>query len=382
MVTDIRLQHFRSYTDASFEIGPSVNIIVGPNASGKTNLLEAVLVLARGSSYRAKDAELVQFGKDWARLDADLPGSTRIVKFTSAGPVGPSAPPVLTSFRARGAAPRAATRSESVSKQFEIDEQQLSRLSHTRSLPVVLFEPNHLLLLSSSPELRRNFLDDLIEQTEAGFGATRRHYKRVLSQRNALLKKNPRDLRQQLFVWNVRLSELGGKIARERTALIDRFAEKISDLYGALAQQNDIITLSYNSPFPPTAYETALLQKLEVSQELDVLRGFTAYGPHRDDLSVELGGHSVQTNASRGETRTLVLALKILELHHLEAARGQKPLLLLDDVFSELDGKRRQALTGFVRDYQTFITTTDADMVVQHFTTSNIIPVTAPATRA
>jgi DNA replication and repair protein RecF len=347
MLTDIRLQHFRSYSDASFEIDPGVNIIVGPNASGKTNLLEAVLVIARGSSYKAKDAELVQFGSSWARLDAHTPSSARTVKIKTA--------------------PLA-------SKELDIDGQVIKRLHHSRALPTILFEPNHLLLLSGSPEVRRSFLDDLIEQSEAGFGSVRRHYRRVLAQRNALLKKNPRNLREQLFVWNLRLSELGGRIARERHLLTSRFAERIEDLYGSLAGQPNNISLAYATQFPIESYETILLHKLEESTELDVLRGFTASGPHRDDLRVGMDGHDVSESASRGETRTLVLALKILELQLLETLRGTKPLLLLDDVFSELDGRRRRALTGFVSDYQTFITTTDADVVMQHFSNSTIIP--------
>jgi DNA replication and repair protein RecF len=351
-VTDLRLQHFRSYDDAAFELEPGVNIIVGPNASGKTNLLEAVLVLARGSSYRAKDADLVAFGADWARLDADLPDSKRVVKVQKMG-------------------------EEKTAKTFEIDEQKLARLTPARTLPVVLFEPNHLLLLNSSPDLRRSFLDDLLEQTRPGFGATRRHFKRVLAQRNSLLKKNPRGLREQLFVWNIRLGELGGQIARERAELTSRFAGLFGDLYSRLADKEYDVALRYRSQFDVEKYETALLHKLEASIDLDVARGFTAYGPHRDDLEVFIGGHAVQEAASRGETRTMVLALKIMELQLLEELRQEKPLLLLDDVFSELDGKRRHALTEFLKDYQTFITTTDADLVVQHFTTSNIIPVSS-----
>lgn len=347
MITDIRLQHFRSYTDASFEIDPGVNIIVGPNASGKTNLLEAILIVALGSSYKAKDADLVQFGASWARIDADTLLGPRIVKFKT---------------------------EPTFAKSFEIDEQVLTRLHQTRTLPVVLFEPNHLLLLSGSPDLRRSFLDDLIEQTEPGYASVRRHYRRVLAQRNALLKKNPRDLAQQLFVWNVRLSELGGKIVRERQALIDRFGAHASELYASLSGRDNTIELSYATQFPVDNYETALLHKLESNLELDVLRGFTASGPHRDDLKTKIDGHEVSEAASRGETRTLVLALKVLELRLLEESRGQKPILLLDDVFSELDTVRRQALTRYVADYQTFITTTDADVVVHHFTSSSIIP--------
>ncbi|HSX29883.1 MAG TPA: DNA replication/repair protein RecF [Candidatus Saccharimonadales bacterium] len=349
MITDLRLQHFRSYTDAAYELDGGVNIIVGPNASGKTNLLEAVLVIARGSSYRANDAELVQFGASWARLDADTLAGGRTVKLQQQS-------------------------GDKWLKTFEIDDQRLSRLMAGRQLPVVLFEPNHLLLLHGSPELRRTFMDELIEQIDPRFGAVRRHYKRVLTQRNTLLKHKPRDIVQQLFVWNVRLSELGGQIARRRLELLAGFTTHISALYEGLSHQRHEIAIEYVSQFASEAYETQLLKKLESSTELDVLRGFTAYGPHRDDLCVFIDGHPAAQAASRGETRTLVLALKILEARTLEDVHAQKPILLLDDVFSELDGRRRQALTAFVSDHQAFITTTDADVVVQHFTSSNIIP--------
>jgi DNA replication and repair protein RecF len=343
MISDIRLQHFRSYSDAFFELDPGVNIIVGPNATGKTNLLEAVLVVARGSSYKAKDAELIQFGEDWTRLDANTPAGTRIVKIKGEPTPG---------------------------KSFDIDGQVITRLHQTKMVPTVLFEPNHLLLMSGSPDVRRTFLDDLIEQTESGFGATRRHYKRVLAQRNSLLKHNLRDITQQLFVWNVRLSELGGQLAKRRQALVAQFNELAPELYVHLAGRSNKIELAYVSRFSIDHYESQLLHKLESSTELDVLRGFTAYGPHRDDLQVLIDGHPMQESASRGETRTLVLALKILELQILEAARSQQPILLLDDVFSELDAKRRQALTRYVEQYQTFITTTDADEVLTHFTSA------------
>lgn len=346
------MQRFRSYEDSSFGLDSGVNIIAGPNASGKTNLLEAVLVVARGGSYRAKDADLVRFGADWARLDATMQndGSKRVVKLQTAA-------------------------DGKVSKSFEIDGQPLARLMAGRALPVVLFEPNHLLLLSSSPDLRRTFLDDLLEQTVPGFSATRRHYKRVLVQRNALLKKNPPGLADQLFVWNLRLGELGGQIARQRAELAGRFSSRASELYSDLAGKKHRVTLDYQTQFPLDSYETSLLRKLESAVDLDVARGFTAHGPHRDDLAVAIGGHAVQEAASRGETRTIVLALKIMELQLIEELRGERPMLLLDDVFSELDSKRRHALTDFLKNYQTFITTTDADLVLTHFAGSHVLPV-------
>lgn len=314
--------------------------MVGPNATGKTNLLEAVLVIARGSSYRVKDADLMQFEADWARLDAKTESSSRVVKIQA---------------------------QNGLKKTFEIDGQPLQRLMSARMLPVVLFEPDHLLLLSGSPDLRRNFLDDLIEQMDPSFSAIRKHYRRVVTQRNALLKKSPANVAQQLFVWNLRASELGGQIARKRAELIAQCNEQASQLYGNLADHKNDIALTYVSKFQPDQYETSLLHKLEQNIELEVARGYTLYGPHRDDLAVSINGHPAQETASRGEVRTLVLMLKIMELQLLEQARGIKPLLLLDDVFSELDVRRRRALTEFVRTHQTFITTTDADAITNAF---------------
>jgi len=348
MITHLRLQHFRSYTDSAFVLGQGVNIIVGPNASGKTNLLEAVLVLATGGSYRVRDADLVQYDASWARLDAAMYEGVRVVKIQQQ----PDA---------------------KVLKSFEIDNQKLTRLMQQRTLPVVLFEPNHLMLLHGAPDMRRAFLDDLLEQAVPGFGATRRHYRRVLAHRNALLKRQPRDLADQLFVWNLRLSELGGKIVKERRQLVTQFAARMDELYTALAHKPHQVSLEYVAQFSAADYETALLKKLEASTDTDVLRGFTAYGPHREDIRVAIDGHAASESASRGETRTLVLALKVLELQLLEQIRGVRPLLLLDDVFSELDAARRKALTTFVADYQTFITTTDADVVAHHFADSTII---------
>jgi DNA replication and repair protein RecF len=348
MISDIRLQHFRSYADETFEFEPGVNIIVGPNASGKTNLLESILVVARGSSYRVKDSELVQYDQAWSRLDAHDETGLRTVKI------------VLE--------PKAA-------KTYEIEGRILRRLTEPRMLPTVVFEPNHLLMFGGAPELRRNYLDDLLEQIQPGYSTVRRDYRRVLTQRNALLKRHGHASEAQIFPWNVRLSELGGRIARARLDLLEQMNMRGGGLYSSLAHKQTSVELLYDSKLPAETYESALLKTLEINFDLDVARGFTGAGPHREDMKVLLEGRLAQTSASRGETRTAVLMLKVMELQLLEVARGTAPLLLLDDVFSELDGKRRQALTTYLKDYQTFITTTDADVVVHHFMDkSHIIP--------
>ena len=352
MFTDIRLQRFRSYRDESFELSPGVNIIVGANASGKTNLLEALQMACRGSSFRAKDSELVAFGATWGRIDVHEPDGARTVKLL---------------VQENGA----------VKKEFEINSQKLQRLSLQKTVPAVLFEPNHLLLLHGSPELRRDYLDNLLEQMLSGYAKTRRDYKRALAQRNALLKRGPA-AKSQLFAWDIRLSEIGARLATERFALTERLNDRLEGLYQDLAHSPAAtVAMQYLASCHIEQYGSNLLHLLEKRHDTDIERGFTSVGPHRDDLGITFDGRPASEVASRGETRTVLLALKIMELQLVEEARGAKPMLLLDDVFSELDGARRKALTEVISGYQTFITTTDADVVVHHFMDKcTIIPTT------
>lgn len=221
--------------------------------------------------------------------------------------------------------------------------------------------------------MRRAYLDDILEQIQPGYTVFRRQYRRVLAQRNALLKKGaPSD--KEMFPWNLRLSELGAVIARSRAELVSEFDERLHPLYSVLSHSKKAVRLQYEPQFPTENYETHLLQALETALPRDIARGFTAYGPHREDVVLLFDDRSAAEVASRGEVRTAVLALKIAELETVETVRNKTPLLLLDDVFSELDGTRRRALTEYLQQYQTFLTTTDADLVVKHFTTSTIIP--------
>jgi len=352
VISTIRLQNYRSYRDESFEFEPGVNIVVGPNASGKTNLVEAALVLARGSSYKARDSDLVRRGAKWSRLDGFFGTSTRSVKLQAEG--------------------------DTVSKSFIINSKNYHRLNLERSVPVVFFEPNHLQLITRGPEQRREYIDDLLERTRGDFKRLSASYRRALAQRNALLKTPPTRAKEQLFAWNIRLSELGAKIAQSRGELVSQINKNLTRTYNSIASQRSSLKLSYDSQFDIERYASRLLSKLESSVELDFARGFTAYGPHREDLTLYLNKQPMSQLASRGETRSLLLALKIFELSLVEKARGMRPVFLLDDVFSELDSARRRALVNYLKDQQTIITTTDADAVVEYFAGQHtIIPIAA-----
>ncbi len=357
MIGSIRLQNFRSYEDESIEFDTGVNIVVGANASGKTNLLEAILVVCRGNSFRAKDQEMIRHKKPWARLDAQLvDGQNRSLKLMRQESTG-------------------------AYKEYDINGQKLRRLLPSKQIPVVLFEPNHLQMLHGPPEQRRDYLDHLLGQLIAGYGQLLYDYKRALHQRNALLKQGP-SKKPELFAWDIRLSETGGKIAVERINLLKSMKIKLNNIYQTLAGNNTIqVDLEYKSKCQANDYASSLLRQLEANQNSDTERGFTGVGPHRDDMLLKFNDREASLVASRGETRTILLTLKVLELELVEENRARKPLLLLDDVFSELDGARRRALTELIKGYQTFITTTDADVVVQHFMDRcHIIPINQPTT--
>lgn len=350
MINSIRLQNFRSYKDDSFEFEPGVNIVVGPNASGKTNLLEAVLALCRGSSFRARDADLVKFSAPWARLDGFFGEKPRSLKLQN--------------------------ENSQILKTFVIDDKEYKRLKLDQTVPVVLFEPSHLQMITRSPENRREFFDDLLERSVIGFKSLASAYRRTLAQRNALLKQKPDQASRQLFAWNIRLSELGGKIVEARVDLIEDINNQISEIYSKIAGHKSTVKVNYDSSLSFKNYASQLLKKLESTVDVDFARGFTSYGPHREDITFELNGLPLGQAASRGEARSLLLALKIYELGLIENSRGQQPIFLLDDVFSELDGKRRRALVRHLKKHQTIITTTDAEAVMEYFSeNAKLLPI-------
>lgn len=348
MLRAIELQHIRSYDNGLFEFADGVNIVVGPNASGKTNLLEAIFMMARGTGFRSNDHDMVQRDSTWGRIDAALDSGTRTVKLTLDPPT----------------------------KLFTINDIDKKRLSAATMLPVVLFEPNHMLLLGGEPERRRSYIDGILTQLEPRFSSALASYKRALAQRNRLLKQ---DLvsPEHLFVWDIRLSELGGVLARYRSDHVQKINDVLADVYGQVSGGTDRLEIFYDSRLPIETYTEAHLQKLQADFELDRLRGFTGSGPHRDDIGVLLSGNEARLSASRGESRSIVLSLKILELQHVHEVLERKPLLLLDDVFSELDGRRRRLLAQAIEDVQTFITTTDADAILKSYIGKNNIIATS-----
>lgn len=345
MIQTLELQQFRSYSDGLYEFSDGVNIIVGPNASGKTNLLEGLHTICTQHGFRSSDLQLIQFDKDWAKLTALTDNGQRIFKFR-----------------------------EDKKHTAIVDDVERAKLRPQDNIPVVVFEPQHMLLLTREPELRRSYIDGILSATESGYASRLKSYKRTLSQRNRLLKQDGVSA-SQLFAWNVKLSQLGGVIADARDALVSRIAPRVERHYQSISSGEHKLKISYESKLNTANYESGMLAWFDENVALDRARGYSGVGPHRDDLAISLDGRDARTSASRGETRSIVLALKMVELEEIEQATGKKALFLLDDVFSELDGSRRRALAELLNSRQSFITTTDADVVMDHFSDYRIIPI-------
>lgn len=352
MIKSLRLQNFRSYSDYTTELAPGVNIVVGPNASGKTNLLEAIYVINRGKSFRVSDKNLIKHGEGWARIDIVDDKGERSWKLEE--------------------------KDSKFNKSFNINETVVKRLSHKHQRATTLFEPNHLRLLNGSPETRRTYLDQILTQTSQEFADALKKYNRALKQRNHLLKQRNSASQDDMFVWDVKLSEYGGLVNKERKGLIKHLNTVVGKNYSKIAGTKTKISVEYVDTVAGKDYTSGFLKTLQESLYDDKAKGFTSHGPHREDFKVFIDDEDSSVTASRGESRTLVLVLKLIELKLLEKKLDQKPLLLLDDVFSELDGKRRRALTEHISGYQTLITTTDAEAVIEHFNTGEyqIIPTT------
>lgn len=342
LINSLQLTGFRSYLDEEFELSPSITIVVGPNASGKTNLLEALLVACLGKSYRADTLELVHHEAELARIQVSMEQQDRSVV-------------IERTEDERG--------NERATRKLVVNEKVKARWRHEDNLPVVLFEPEHMLMIGGSPSLRRAYLDDILEATLSGYANVRKRYQRALAQRNNLLKNGHTE--QQLFVWDMQLAEYATELVARRGQLVERLNEVLSQTYSKIAGQPAKLTAKYSHQINAKNYQTALLAALHQRRDVDRQRGYTTIGPHRDDLEIMLNDQPAQTTASRGEARSIVLSLKLAEVAIVDEAFQTTPLLLLDDVFSELDTTRQKALAKALKGRQTILTTTNADTWVQ-----------------
>lgn len=340
----VELTNFRSYERSAFELHPDVTLVVGPNASGKTNLLESVYVLASTKSFRARDRDLLRHDQDHFRIVAT--GDTEYALGVGLTPAA-------------------------VTKKITHDGVKRALAAHVGHIQVTLFEPSELGLLAGPPEGRRRYLDFLLCQTDQRYLVTLQQYRRALKQRNVLLDASWSGADMgHLFTWNIKLAELAITIYERRVELLADLGRFTPLLYADIAGEAQKLEFTY-LPSVHGAYAEEFVVALERNLDRDMAAGFTTIGPHREDFAVSFKGGDVMAVASRGEVRTLILAMKLAELTYAESSTGIRPILLLDDVFSELDKQRRAYLLDRLQGYQTVITTTDADAIAKEFKTDH-----------
>lgn len=344
LLTQIDLAYVRCQRQARYDFVPGVNAIVGPNGSGKTTVLEALYLSMRGQTFRGQLTELLQYGQTQFNIKLKLQ--------------------TKTSHQRSLCYQHDQTLSR---KKWQLDNKTYQRLPLSARLPVVLFEPDIGRLVTGSPAHRRRYIDGLAAQLSLETARQQRQLERVLTQRNHLLKslaqgRRP-ELMDELFIWNTQLAQLAQQVVISRLAVITQLQAQLSTYYRQLGGQDNVF-VAYQSPVEVNGeqYASRLLEFLETSLARDIALGYTSFGPHRDDLELLLADQPAAQRASRGEVRSLVIAAKLLEIEILASSslsNGQ-PILLLDDVLSELDlDHQAQVLNGF-KDYQVFLTTTDA----------------------
>ena len=350
---NLRLLHFRNYEQVSIPLGHNITIFYGANSQGKTNLLEGIHTAARGFSFRTRhEEELPSFGaEEWA---AELQyrgryGSSRLL---------------VKRYPVRGR----------MKKENLLNGNPVTPREQYGLVNLVLFTPDDLQLVKGDPALRRKFLDMEIAQVSPVYYDLLAQYNRVLQQRNRFLKqcRDREKLEEaQLLVWDGALAQLAAGILDHRLQALSGILQAARQVYDGITGTQEALTLSYvqkrgdgeetvrENP-GPGAWEGFYREQLRLRHRLDYLRGYTSLGPHRDDLEIFHEGRPLRAYGSQGQQRTAALALKLSELEFIRSVREEYPVLLLDDVLSELDQHRREKLLGFINGtVQTFLTVND-----------------------
>jgi DNA replication and repair protein RecF len=342
-------QGFRNLSDGVFEPDRQVNVLYGRNAQGKTNLIEALWLFTGSRSFRgAKDAELLCFGAENGRLEMD--------------------------FEAAGRAQQIKINIDA-NRSAELGGIPLdSPLKLSGEFCAVVFSPEHLGLVKEGPAPRRKFIDSAICQLRPQHCAAVLEYKKALTQRNALLKDIPfhSSLLDTLDVWDDRLVKTGAHIIFTRLRYLKRLSQKACGIYSGIAKAKEELNINYtnfegniysfelnDSKAAVSAISKALKSDMDKNRALDIESGYTHAGSHRDDLQILIGGISARSYGSQGQQRSAVLSLKLAEAAVLSETIGEPPVLLLDDVLSELDADRRDYLLNNIGGMQVFITCCD-----------------------
>ena len=344
-IENIYLLYFRNFEKIELDFSHKYNFIIGDNAQGKTNILEGLYFSAKGKTFKQnKDRELIHFDHENAYLK--------------------------TAANTEGIREKIEVKlSKDKKKIIRINEEPIDTLKELRSFfDIIVFTPDEFSIIKNGKSYRRDFLDEVISMI-SGYRNTLRNYKRLLEHRNHLMKKgkSSRYFKEQLRAITIDFVKAGAIILHLRREYVKRLEYYARKFHGILSEEEETLTLEYDSS---VLYRGTIMEiqkdfynKLMANQEKDLYTGFTSVGPHRDDLLIDINGHNTKAYASQGQQRTAILSLKLAQLKLFEQTKETSPVILLDDVFSELDEKRIKFLLKVLSPYQSMITAVNTDFL-------------------
>ena len=339
-IKTLTLKNFRNYKEESFSFSAGLNVLYGRNAQGKTNCAEAVYYLCTGTSPRAKkDRQMIRSGEESAHIAALA--ESRFGEVCIEADI----------YETR--------------RELRINGERVARNADLLgNLRGVFFSPDELRLVQGGPEERRRFMNVSLSQLSKSYYTALVRYNKVLGQRNALLKE--RDVSvilETLPVWDAQLCAFAAEIMRRRAEYVEKLAPLAAEKHAFLTDGAETLAVGFESAVPGDAAE-ALARELASNYDKDIRLGFTTAGPHRDDLKIHINGTDARAYASQGQARTAALAFKLAEIEIFQEIAGEPPVLVLDDVMSELDLARRRKLLAQVNPLQTILTCTHTEKVL------------------
>ena len=341
IIRSLKLKNYRNYDLLNMSFDPKTNILYGDNAQGKTNILEALYLSGTTKSHRGtKDRDMIQFGYDESHLETMI--EKKGITFQIDMHLKKNSP-----------------------KGIAIDKVPIRRASELFGLVhFVFFSPEDLNIIKEGPAGRRRFIDLELPQLDKIYLSNLSNYNRIINQRNSLLKDiyGQQNLLETLDIWDMQLAEYGTKVLERRKQFVEQVNEIISEIHYRLTGGRERITLSYES----STGNLSLEQALKKNRERDLRMKSTSVGPHRDDLCFMSGNLDIRKFGSQGQQRTTALSLKLSEIELVRQVIRDTPILLLDDVLSELDKNRQNYLLDSIHDIQTVITCTGLDEFVNH----------------
>lgn len=333
IIKSIKLTNFRNHKSYSLNCKPTTTLILGENGCGKTSVLEAIYILTQGKSFRATDPDIIKRDTDYYLIELEYDTGEKII----------------ASY-------------DKKTKTYKIEDKKTRRLSNKNKYPVILFLPSDLNLITGAPSRHRDYFDRFFSILSLEYNTALSKYNKALTQRNKLLKDEFINS-ATIFPWNILLAKNGVILNNLRQRFIAKINQTLTETYRSIAENEDDVEIKYTTDINnPT--ENEYLNLLEKNYEKDRILGHTSFGVHRDDFEFIFNDTKADGSASRGETRSIILALKFIEAKIITETLGKKPIILLDDVFSELDNKRRKCLINNFKNHQVIITS------VEKFTSS------------